>query len=208
MHNKIVISILIIFLTCGFAASICTAAPNPLFGKIIVIDPGHGGTDDGAVANGVREATVNLAVGLKIRDKLAATGATVILTRTRDVSLELKARVDIAKATDADIFVSVHANSLTNQEISGIISFYQNGRSNNLAAFIQQALVKESGATDKGVRPENFYVMRENYITATLIEMGFLTNAPEALRLTDETYQNKIAEGIANGIINYFQLRL
>jgi len=205
MHNKITASILILFLSYGFVASICTAAPSPLTGKIIVIDPGHGGNDNGAIANGVREANVNLAVGLKIRDKLLATGATVILTRSSDVSLALKARVDIAKAADADIFVSIHANTFSNLETAGAISFYQSGRPNNLAVAIQEDLVKESGAADKGVRPENFYVMRENYITAALIEIGFLTNGPEALRLTDDAYQEKVAEGISRGVINYLQ---
>ncbi|MBC8015378.1 MAG: N-acetylmuramoyl-L-alanine amidase [Sporomusaceae bacterium] len=208
MQNKIIVSILILFLSCSFAASICTATPSPLNSKIIVIDPGHGGNDNGAIANGVREANVNLAVGLKIRDKLLATGATVILTRSRDESLALKDRVDIANAADADIFVSIHANTFSNSETAGAISFYQSGRPNNLAAAIQEALIKESGATDKRVRPANFYVMRENYITAALIEIGFLTNAPEALRLTDNAYQEKVAEGISKGIISYLQSRV
>lgn len=208
MHNKIVVSILILFLSCGFAASLCTAAPSPLIGKIIVIDPGHGGNENGAIANGVREANVNLAVGLKIRDKLLATGATIILTRSGDISLTLKDRVDIAKAADADIFVSIHANTFSNPETAGAISFYQSGRPNYLAAAVQEALAKESGATDKGVRPENFYVMRENDITAALIEIGFLTNATEALRLTDDAYQEKVAEGISRGITNYLLSRL
>ncbi len=208
MYKKKVASILVLFFSCGFVASICTAAPNLLASKFIVIDPGHGGKDSGAIANGVREANVNLAVGLKIRDKLLATGATVILTRSSDESLALKARVDIAKAADGDIFVSIHANTFSNPETAGAISFYQSGRPNNLAAAIQEALVKESGVINKGVRPENFYVMRENYITASLIEIGFLTNAPEALRLNDDAYQSKVAEGISKGIINYLQSRL
>ena len=208
MHNKIAISVVILFLSCGISASICTAAISPLTDKIIVIDPGHGGNENGAIANGVREADVNLAVGLKIRDKLLATGVTIILTRSSDVSLSLKDRVNIAQATDADIFVSIHANTFSNLETAGAISFYQSGRPNNLATAIQESLVKESGATNKGVRPENFYVMRENYITAALIEIGFLTNAPEALRLTDGAYQNKVAEGISRGIIKYLQSSL
>jgi len=205
---KVTAIILILFLSCIFATSNCKAAPCPLTGKIIVIDSGHGGKDNGAIANGVREATINLAVGLKIRDKLLATGATVILTRSSDISLTLKDRVDISQATDADIFVSIHANTFSNLETAGAISFYQSGRPNNLAAAIQASLVKESGVTNKGVRPENFHVMRENYITAALIEIGFLTNAPEALRLTDDAYQSKVAEGISRGIINYLQSSL
>jgi len=208
MHNKIAVSILILFLNCGFIVNICTAAQSPLSGKIIVIDPGHGGNDDGAIANRVREAEVNLAVALKIRDKLLSTGTTVILTRSRDINLTLKDRVDIARGIDADIFVSIHVNSITNPGTAGAISFYQSGRPNNLAVSIQETLVKESGAVDKGVRAENFYVMRENYMTAVLIEIGFLTNVPESLRLTDDGYQNKVAEGISRGIINYLQSTL
>jgi N-acetylmuramoyl-L-alanine amidase len=213
MRTKILIIILFLF---SILSGICSAAPGPLAGKIIVLDPGHGGSHDGAVHNGVREADVNLAVGLKLRDKLTAVGATVILTRTddRDVAFpcapaatELQARVDFAKASDADIFVSLHANAHEKAETAGAISFYQSGRPNDLARAIQTGLVNEVGMVDKGVRPANFYVLRNSDIPAALIETGFLTNKPEASRLADDSYQNQLAEGIMKGIISYFLSR-
>jgi N-acetylmuramoyl-L-alanine amidase len=88
------------------------------------------------------------------------------------------------------------------------MSFYQSGRPDDLASSIQEALIKETGAVNKGVRPANFHVLRENAIPATLIEMGFLTNAPEAAQLANDNYQNRLADGICKGIIIYFQSRL
>lgn len=213
MNIKLAIRSIVLILSFIFLTSLCSAQ-TPLAGKIIVLDPGHGGTEDGAVANGVREATINLSVGLKVRDRLAATGAIVVMTRSSDRNVlapdspivdELHARVDITKAAEADIFVSIHANSHSNSETAGAISFYQTGRPNDLAQAIQSALVKETSAINKGVRPANFHVLRENDVPAALIEIGFLTNRFEATRLADDTYQNQVADGISKGIIRYFQ---
>lgn len=216
MINKAAFSILVFCLSFILSASFCTASQGPLAGKIIVIDPGHGGTENGAIANRVREADVNLAIGLKVRDRLAATGAIVVMTRISDqnvlaphspIAEELQARVDITKAADADIFISLHANSNPKPETAGAISFYQSGRPNDLARAIQSALIKQTGTIDKGVRPANFHVLRENQVPAALIETGFLTNQAEAEQLIDNIYQDKIADGICNGVINYFQSR-
>lgn len=214
MNCKKTILILAVLLGLIIATGFCAAAPGPLTGRIIVLDPGHGGTEDGAVANGVREADVNLAVGLKVRDRLIADGAAVIITRSSDRNVlapdsplaeELQARVDMTKAADADIFVSLHANSCPNPETAGIIGFYQTGRPDDLARAIQLAAVKETGAVDKGVRPANFHVLRENEVPAALIEMGFLTNPAEAARLADDGYQTRLADGISKGVVAYFQ---
>jgi N-acetylmuramoyl-L-alanine amidase len=196
--------------------STCGNAQESLMGKVIVIDPGHGGTHPGAVANGVREASVNLAVSCKLRDRLLASGTTVILTHSDDTNVaapdvslaaELQARVDVAKAANADIFVSLHANSDPDTEATGVISFYPTGRPNDLAAAIQKGLLEKTDAMDRGVRPANFYVLRNSDIPATLIEMGFLTNQTEAGRLMDDSYQTQLADGIYMGIINYFLAR-
>ncbi|MDR3591820.1 MAG: N-acetylmuramoyl-L-alanine amidase, partial [Negativicutes bacterium] len=196
---------------------VCAAAGQGLLaGKVIVLDPGHGGNNDGAVHFGVREADVNLAVGLKLRDKLASFGATVVMTRTDDSSVaspgagaagELQARVDVAAAHDADIFVSIHANAHPNPETAGAISFYPAGRPNELARAIQTGLAGEVGMVDKGVRPANCYVLRNSDVPAALIETGFLTNQTEAARLADAKYQNQIAEGICKGLLGYFLSR-
>lgn len=217
MNKAITITIFVIFFSVFFSNSMYANASNLVSGKIVVIDPGHGGTYPGAVQNNVREADVNLAVSLKLRDKLIAAGIHVVTTRNSDTNVapkdvplseDLQARVDIATNHNADIFVSLHANSdPDNPTTSGIISFHGAGRPSNLAAAIQHALVQEVKAKDGGVRPANFYVLRNSLVPATLIEMGFLTNPSEASLLTDASYQDTIAEGIYKGIIQYFLSR-
>lgn len=210
----IAIALLLLILLFSLPAA---AQPGPLTGKIVVLDPGHGGSQDGAFHHGVREADVNLAIGLELKDKLTAAGATVVMTRATDdlaappgatPAAELQARVDIAKAADADIFVSLHANAHpTKPETAGAITFYAPGRPNDLAATVLEALVLETGAVNKGVRPANFYVLRNSDIPAVLVEVGFLTNRVEAARLADSSYQQEIAAGIFKGIVRYFLSR-
>lgn len=194
-----------------------SAQQGPLAGKTVVLDPGHGGSQAGAFHHGVREADVNLAIGLELQAKLAAAGAAVVMTRTTDAlaapsgattAAELQARTDVAKAADADIFVSLHANAHpTKEETAGAITFYAPGRPTDLAAAILEAVVLETGAVNKGVRPANFYVLRNSDIPAVLVEVGFLTNRAEAARLADSAYQQEIATGICKGIMRYFLSR-
>ncbi|GMA98209.1 N-acetylmuramoyl-L-alanine amidase [Pelosinus sp. IPA-1] len=185
-----------------------------LLNKIIVLDPGHGGIYSGGIHYGFRESDINLSVALKLRKKLTRLGATVIMTRTRDVSLapagsnldaDLQARVDVVKNSNADIFVSVHVDDVPNINLVGPASYFPEGRSYALACAIQTSLVNETCAVDNGVSPANFYVLVHNDVPAALIEIGYLSNPAEALCLVDKTYQNQIADGIAKGIINYFQ---
>ncbi len=185
----------------------------PLLNEIVVLDPGHGGIYSGAINYGFRESDINLSVALKLRKKLTRLGATVIMTRTRDVSLapagstldaDLQARVDVAKTSGADIFVSLHVDDIPNINLVGPASYFPKGRSSGLACAIQTSLVNEICAVDNGVSPADFYVLVHNDMPAALIEMGYLSNPAEALCLVDNTYQNLIAEGVLKGIINYF----
>ncbi|VBB08040.1 n-acetylmuramoyl-l-alanine amidase [Lucifera butyrica] len=189
---------------------------NVLQGKVIVIDPGHGGSNPGAVANNTRESDNNLAVGLKLRDKLRQAGAKVVMTRDTDRTVapegstldqELQARITIAEENQADIFVSIHSNDNDDPSIAGTMSFYPNGKSSALARAVQNAVVKETHAVNRGVSPANFYVLRNNPVPAMLLEMGFVSNPTEAARLHDATYRASIAQGIFNGIVNYFSSR-
>jgi len=187
-----------------------------LRGKVIVIDPGHGGNNPGAVANNNRESDNNLAVSLKLRDKLVQAGAKVIMTRETDRNVapegstlgqELQARVALAEANHADIFVSIHSNSNPDPNIVGAMTFYHSGKSPELALEVQSALIKQTGAVDKGTSPATFYVLRNTSMPGILVEMGFVTNASEAARLQSDTYRNSIAQGIFNGIVKYFNNR-
>ncbi len=190
-----------------------TGNSSALRGKVIVVDPGHGGSNPGAVDNGTRESDNNLAVGLKLRDKLTRAGAKVIMTRETDRTVapegnsleqELSARVDMAEANNADIFVSVHSNSNSDPAIFGAMTFYQNGKASQLASAIQNGLVRETNAVDKGTSSANYHVLRDTTMPSALVEMGFVSNAGEAHKLQEDGYRNQIAQGIFNGIVTYF----
>lgn len=184
-----------------------------LRGKVIVVDPGHGGSNPGAVANGTRETDNNLAVSLKLRDKLVKAGAKVIMTRETDRTVasegsslgqELGARVDIAEANKADMFVSIHSNSNPDSSIYGAMTFFPSGKSSKLALEVQDNIVKQTGAVDKGTSSATFYVLRNTTMPSILVEMGFVTNASEARKLQDDNYRNKMAQGIFNGLVKYY----
>nr|WP_092067757.1 N-acetylmuramoyl-L-alanine amidase [Dendrosporobacter quercicolus]NSL46759.1 N-acetylmuramoyl-L-alanine amidase [Dendrosporobacter quercicolus DSM 1736]SDL62983.1 N-acetylmuramoyl-L-alanine amidase [Dendrosporobacter quercicolus] len=180
-----------------------------LRGKVIVVDPGHGGSNPGAVANNTRESDNNLAVGLKLRDQLVQAGAKVIMTRETDRTVaaagsslgqELQARVNLAEANNADIFVSIHSNSNPDSKITGAMTFYHSNNSSNLASNVQTAIIEETGAVNKGTSTATFYVIRNTSMPSILVEMGFISNAQEAARLNSDAYRNRLATGIFNGI--------
>lgn len=190
-------------------------SPNSgiLRGKVIVVDPGHGGSNPGAVANNSTEAANNLAVSLKLRDKLVQAGAKVIMTRDTNRTVapegsslgqELQARVDLAESNHADIFVSIHSNSNPDPSIAGTMTFYPSAKSPKLAQEVQTAIIKETGSVDKGTSPATFYVLRNTSMPSILVEMGFVTNAQEAGRLNSDSYRTSIANGVFSGIANYF----
>jgi N-acetylmuramoyl-L-alanine amidase len=187
-----------------------------LRGKVIVVDPGHGGSNPGAVANNDREADNNLAVGLKLRDKLAAAGAKVVMTRSNDTTVapegsslgqELAARVSLAESNHADIFISIHSNENPDPNIAGAMTFYHSEKSPQLALSVQSELIKATGAVDKETSPATFYVLRNTSMPGILVEMGFVSNAAEAKRLQNDTYQNSVAQGIFAGVVKYFNNR-
>jgi N-acetylmuramoyl-L-alanine amidase len=191
----------------------CMGVSKPLLNKIVVLDPGHGGIYSGGVHYGFRESDINLSVGLKLRKRLVRLGAKVIMTRTRDVNLappgstleaDLQARVEVAKKSDADIFVSLHVDDVPNINLIGPASYFPEGRSSGLASAIQTSLVNEICTVDNGVSPADFYVLVHNDMPSALIEIGYLSNPTEALCLMDSAYQNLIADGILKGIISYF----
>lgn len=185
-----------------------------LKGKKIVVDPGHGGNNPGAVRYSLRESDNNLSVGLKLKTLLEKQGAKVIMTRTTDTAVakagaplrdELQARVDVAERNKADAFISIHTNSNENTTIKGAMTFYYHEASKGLAQATQEQMVKATNAIDKGIDYGNFLVLRNSQIPAVLVEMGFITNQSEALKLNEDAYRNQMATGIANGISRYFE---
>jgi N-acetylmuramoyl-L-alanine amidase len=188
-----------------------------LLNKTICIDPGHGGSDPGAVgATGTKEKDNTLAISLLLRDKLEKNGATVIMTRDsdRDVSYpsssadeELGTRVDIANDSGADIFISIHNDAFANTAASGTTVYhYGDAESVKLAGFVQKCLVDELGTKDRGTRFASFYVIRYTDMPAILVEAAFISNPEEEVLLASVEGRYKAAASIFQGIVKYFKV--
>lgn len=188
--------------------------------KVVVLDPGHGDDDPGATSGGVEEKALNLSVSLKVKSRLEAKGYEVIMTRKDDTFLELNERAELANKSKANIFVSIHTNAF-NGSAYGIETYSYNRKGNALnplvannsnrsiqsgalALSVQNALINKTGAYNRGNKMANFHVVRETNMAAILVEMGFVDNTSERAKLKTNAYQDKIADGIATGIINYF----
>ena len=191
-----------------------------LKGKVIAIDPGHGGNDAGAIGpTGVMEKTVTLNVALELEKLLKAHGATVIMTRHTDKTVspngakasaieELQARCDVANSAKADIFISIHADSFTNPSARGTTGYYysqtEGPASIKLADCIRKALCEQIKTPSRGTKPCNFYVVRNTDMAATLIELAFISNPDEENILSSKDGVLKCAQGIFDGIEDYF----
>lgn len=174
--------------------------------KKVVIDPGHGGSDPGAVGpTGKQEKDVVLSVSLKLRDLLESRGVSVVMTRTTDIYLTLQERTKISNNSGADFFLSVHANSSTTPTSNGTETYSYNstGMGAEVAKSIQNELVKAIGLTNRGFKTANFYVIKYNNIPSALVELAFISNPNEETLLASDAFQNKCAEAIAIAILNY-----
>ncbi len=176
----------------------------------VVIDPGHGGPDPGAVGiGGLRETDIVLDVGLQVAQLLQARGVQVLLTRTSEVDVDLPPRVSLANNSSADVFVSIHANALSmaRPDVNGVETFYfQAGNSLQLARAIQSQIMAISpGTPDRGARPGRFFVIRRTVMPAVLTEMGFVTGRIDAPRLASPNFRRRLALAISAGILNYLR---
>jgi N-acetylmuramoyl-L-alanine amidase len=174
----------------------------------VVIDPGHGGPDPGAVGiGGLRETDVVLDVSLQVARLLQARGVQVLLTRTTEVDVDLPPRVALANSSGADVFVSLHANALSmdRPDVNGVETFYfAGGRSRSLAEVIQRELMAVSpGTPDRGARPGRFFVIRRTVMPSALAEMGFVTGEVDNPRLADPNFRRRLAQAVAAAILSY-----
>ena len=174
----------------------------------VVIDPGHGGQDPGAIGiGGLRETDVVLDVSKLVKKLLSDKGVKVRLTRNNEVDLDLSPRVSLANATDPDIFVSIHANASRGKrrDINGLETFYYSGwKGRLLAKKIQKQILKVSpGSPDRGVRQGRFFVIKNTRMPAVLVEIGFLTGRLDARRLEKSIHRKRLAYAITKGILEY-----
>ena len=192
----------------------------------VFLDPGHGGWESGASYSSVMEKNINLAVSNKVKANLEALGFTVIMSRTTDTYVGLLERSEEANASGADIFVSIHHNAMpSNATVTGIETYYYQYDSDyppvineemhndptrilesaQLASAIQNSLVVNTGAIDRGVRRNTFAVLRETAIPAVLLELGYMSSPTELAKLTTTSYQTTLAKAITVGIVAYFE---
>ena len=195
----------------------------PISGKTIVIDAGHGKPDEGAQSStGTTEAATNLKIALKLQNLLEQSGTTVILTRSDENAIydidaktlkqkkisDIHNRGKIGNESSADLFVSIHLNKIPQQQYDGWQTFYKQGseEGKKLAVSIQnnlnEAIQKENNRVAKTI--DNIYIIKHVEIPITIVECGFLSNPTEEKKLLEDEYQNRLAWGIYNGIIDYF----
>ena len=170
----------------------------------VFLDPGHGGVDPGAVANGIKESELNLIIADKVKKKLESKNVQVMMSRTSDITVALGDRAKIANEYGADTFVSIHQNSST-PIASGIETFYQFNKIQYIpfASKIQDALISNTGANNRGAKPEDFNVIRTSNMPSALTECGFITNSDDASNLKTDSYREKLANAIADATYNY-----
>lgn len=213
----LVMSILLLaaLLTGNGKDSLKSVFSSPASSKVIVIDPGHGGIDSGAVGvSGAREDELNLKVALKLKNYLTEHGATVILTRETNKGLasrksdDMRKRREIIKESNADIVVSIHMNKFTQAKYFGAQTFYMKGsiKGEELARHIQTRLVED--LIENNIRKikavDNFLVLKASSAPSVLVECGFLSNPREEALLKTDEYQEKVAWSIYCGILEYF----
>ncbi|NRD80911.1 N-acetylmuramoyl-L-alanine amidase [Bacillus sp. BRMEA1] len=186
--------------------SISPNSQESLNEKTIVLDPGHGGKDDGTTAiDGVHEKLLTLLTAEAVKQKLENAGANVIMTRTDDSYVPLQQRADISNQKNADAFISVHYNWSSDPSINGITDFYYLHSSSLLASDILKEVVKTTGSNSDGTAYDNLSVLRNNSRPSTLIELGFLSNQNEELVVESAAYRDKVAQGVYQGLLDYFQ---
>lgn len=193
----------------------------PLAGKIIYLDPGHGGPDGGAGNSEALEKDIALQVAIKLRDYLQGQGALVLMTREVDTDLadpeteglsrrktaDLKRRLELVNESEADLFISIHLNSIPSPRWRGAQTFYSPHLTENkrAAKLIQEELIVSLENTDRKAKIiENIYLIKHSKRPGALVEIGFLSNPGERASLRDDGYQEKVAAAIYRGVMRYF----
>jgi len=203
-----------------------SAGPGPF--AVVVLDPGHGGQDSGAMCGGMLEKDLTLDVAKRVDRLLQSEGIATVMTRVGDSYVSLADRATFANRVSDCIFVSIHFNEDNRPVSSGVETYYAahqitpgslgatwlpflwhalsespNAESQSLAGFIQEALVARTKAPDRGVKPDQFFVIANVMSPAVLIEGGFLTNTDDISKLASDDYREQIAAAVSEGILRY-----
>ena len=182
-------------------------AETPEYSGLVVLDPGHGGSANGAEYGGVMEKDLNLSIALQAARMLEYAGVTVLMTRTDDRDVGLYERTDLANGQEADLFVSIHCNaSLDHNDAVGIYTCAYNEKSAGwrLAETLYWTVQAATGTPGFDMEPRpNLAVLRTSQMPAALVECGFMSTPEELALLVQPEYQAKLARGIADGVLAY-----
>lgn len=185
-------------------ALLLLAAPGLRAFDTVVLDAGHGDFDRGAAIGYVYEKHLALDTARRVEQLLRKSGLKVVMTRSRDVFIPLHSRAAVGNRYGSAIFVSIHYNYNRGGSGAGVESYYYHTRGYTLAGYIQAYLVQRTGMTNRGVKHASFHVIRETTRSpSVLIECGFVSNSTERARMMTGEFRNRIAEGIAQGIVSY-----
>ena len=173
--------------------------------KYVVIDAGHGGTDYGAIRNGINEKDITLDISKRVQAGLEKKGYNVAMTRTDDTYVSLQDRVEFSEIFNPDIFVSIHVNSSNSESPTGLETHYYKDNSLTLAKHIHASMLNNINSKDRGLFKSKFYVINHTTAPAILVEIGFISNQNERAQLVTESRKNATAKAIIEGIDGYFK---
>lgn len=209
---------LLLFFIFLYSLAFAHAQTLPLLGKVIYIDPGHGGKDPGALYNDIYESNINLQISFQLQEVLERNGAIVYLTRYGDYDLSVKnaisrkksdlsRRVNAINKSNADMYLSIHLNADTSNTWYGAQVFYDviNEKNKTIASYIQEEFTNKLNTKRDFKQISGHYMYRRINVPGVLIEAGFLTNPNERYLLKQESYQKKVANSIKDGIVKYFE---
>lgn len=215
-----ILSLLILFIGAG-SLKLTSASSSGLKDKVIVIDPGHGGADPGAQNSGLKEKDLNLDISLRLGKVLESKGCSVILTREVDKDFflpgfvkgrmakraELNNRIQIAAENNADLFISIHANSFPQRNSYGMETYYhlESSAGKALAEIIHAQLTQVQPDNKRKAKAGDYYIINQAEMPSVIVEVGFISNPRERKLLQSEDYRNSVADAIGSGVEHYFQ---
>ncbi|HSA07084.1 MAG TPA: N-acetylmuramoyl-L-alanine amidase [Candidatus Gastranaerophilales bacterium] len=173
--------------------------------KKIIIDPGHGGYEPGAIRNGIYEKDIALDVAMRVKKHLVAQGFQVIMTREQDKTLSLQERVEITNREKPDLFLSIHVNASNSPNIKGVETHWYTNQSRLLAIHIQEQMANSLTTPDRGIKNSRFFVIRNTNVPAALAEIGYMSNESEMYQIISEQRKEATAKALSNGVINYIK---
>ena len=218
LKYKMTMLFMTILFMCTFSFITASTDTLPLFGKVIYLDPGHGGLDPGAIYKDIEEASINLEISKRLMDVLEKNGAIVYLTRNDDYDLavnnaanrkrsDLSRRANIINRSMCDLYLSIHLNADVSTTWRGAQVFYDgiNDKNEKIAKIMQKVLKDDFGTTRQYKETNDMYLHKRVKRPGVLIEVGFITNPSERRQLMDGDYQQKLANTITKGVLQYFK---